>query len=142
MKRCMRYVGVWLAAAMLVSCGGGGGGDSPGASPPPANRGSAGAGARIEESNTQFVTCSGDWKSSDSHAGWSGSTFGSVVGWTGGAAKESSQPGATASFTFTGTSVRWLSMRGRNGGIALVRVDGGQAQDVDPFGRPAAAFPT
>jgi len=157
MKRCMRYAGVWLAVGMLVSCGGGGGGggDSPGAppavspspavSPPPANGGGTGlpsAGARIEESNTQFVTFSGDWKSSDPHGGWSGSTFDSVVGWSGGAAKESSQPGATASFTFTGTSVRWLSMRGRNGGIALVRVDGGPAQKVDLFGRPSDEFRT
>jgi hypothetical protein len=33
-------------------------------------------------------------------------------------------------------------MRGRNGGIALVRVDGGEAQEVDLFGRPADEFRT
>jgi hypothetical protein len=33
-------------------------------------------------------------------------------------------------------------MRGRNGGIALVRVDGGAAQEVDLFGRPDDEFRT
>ena len=33
-------------------------------------------------------------------------------------------------------------MRGRNGGIALVKVDGGAAQEVDLFGRPSDEFRT
>ena len=44
--------------------------------------------------------------------------------------------GATASFTFTGTSVRWLGMRGRNSGKARVRVDGGPAKGVDMTSAP------
>ena len=145
MKRYVRCVGAWLLAGMLVSCGGGGGGDSPGASTPPATTppattptgndtpaGRAASGVlRVEESDVAAVTFSGAWSPSDSHAGWSG-----------GAAVESTQPGAMASFTFTGTSVRWLSSRGRNGGIALVRVDGGEAKEVDLFARPNDEFHT
>ena len=159
----MTCVSVLLLAGLLASCGGGSGGDStsgggstpsgstspsggtpPGGTPPGGGTGTLpSAGARIEESNTAFVTFSGDWaQSSNSHAGWSGSTFDSLLGWSGGTAKQSSQPRATASFTFVGTSVRWLSMRGRNGGIALVRVDGGAAQEVDLFGSPADEFRT
>jgi hypothetical protein len=147
MKRCMRYVGVWLLAGMLASCGGGGGGDSPGASPPPAStppastppastppangvQGATGT-LRVEESDVAAVTFSGAWSPGDSDAGWSG-----------GAAMQSTQKGAMAAFTFTGTSVRWLSSRGRDGGIALVRVDGGEAREVDLFARPNDEFHT
>jgi len=49
---------------------------------------------------------------------------------------QSSTAGATASFTFSGTSVRWIGSRGRGMGIALVRVDGGPAREVDLFARP------
>src|SRR5262245_27889194 len=113
MKRYVGYVGVWLLACMLVSCGGGG--DSPGASPPPSSApssstppGNGGPGGpttpsatlRVEESDVAAVTLSGAWSPSDSNAGWSG-----------GAAVESTQRGAMASFTFTGTSVRWISSR-------------------------------
>ena len=125
---------------MLVSCGGGG--DSPGAgmppgstSTPPGDTGAppggtdpgaaASATLRVEESDVAAVSMSGAWSPSDSRGGWSG-----------GAAVQSTQPGAMASFTFTGTSVRWLSSRGRNGGVALVRVDGGEAKEVDLFARP------
>jgi len=133
MKRHLWYVGALLLAGILVSCGGGGGGDSPGASmpasTPPGNGGGTGAppsaALRVEESDVAAVTFSGAWSQSDSRGGWSG-----------GAAVESTQQGAMASFTFTGTSVRWLSSRGRNGGIALVRVDGGEAKEVDLFARP------
>ena len=137
----MRWVGVWLAAGLLASCGGGGGGDMPGdgtppaATTPPANGSPGGTGApaavkRFEESDAA-VTTSGAWSPSDSRAGWSG-----------GAAVESTQNGAMAAFTFTGTSVRWLSNRGRDGGIALVRVDGGEAREVDLFARPNDEYHT
>ena len=49
---------------------------------------------------------------------------------------QSTVAGATASFTFTGTSGRWLGSRGRAMGIALVSVDGGPAKEVDLFARP------
>ena len=49
---------------------------------------------------------------------------------------QSTVAGATASFTFNGTSVRWIGRRNVEGGIALVRVDGGPAREVDLFSRP------
>jgi hypothetical protein len=49
---------------------------------------------------------------------------------------QSSVAGATASFTFMGTSVRWLGSRGDSMGRALVRVDGGPAREVDLWALP------
>jgi hypothetical protein len=49
---------------------------------------------------------------------------------------QSTVAGASASVTFTGTSVTWIGRRNRGGGIALVRVDGGPAIEVDLFARP------
>ena len=49
---------------------------------------------------------------------------------------QSTVAGATASFTFNGTSVRWIGRRSKESGIALVRVDGGPAREVDLFSRP------
>jgi hypothetical protein len=68
---------------------------------------------------------SGSWVKSDS--GW---------GWSGDGAVQSNVAGASATVTFTGTSVRWLGSRGRGMGIASVSVDGGAARDVDLFARP------
>lgn len=121
MKRYM--VGVMaMLAGMLVSCGGGDGDGKSGAS------GSggpiAGVGARAEE-NDSAVTLSAGWTASDSGYGWSG-----------GSAVQSSTPGTTATFKFTGNSVRWLGARGRAMGIATVSVDGGPAREVDLFARP------
>jgi hypothetical protein len=96
---------------------GGTGGDA--LSPPPAR-------ARVEESDAA-VTLSAGW--TQSHSRW---------GWSGGAAVQSTVPGATLSFTFTGTSVRWIGRNNNEGGIALVRVDGGPAREVDLFTRPNA----
>jgi hypothetical protein len=55
--------------------------------------------------------------------------------WSGGNALESMSPGAQATFTFTGTSVTWLGMRGPDSGIARVFVDGVLASEVDLFAR-------
>src|SRR5207253_1643303 len=101
--------------------GGGAGSDAVGGAG--ANR--AGVGARVEESSPA-VTLSGPWTPASSELGWSG-----------GAAVQSSTAGATASVNFTGTSIRWLGSRGRRMGIALVSVDGGPAREVDLFARPA-----
>ncbi len=79
---------------------------------------------RVEESDAA-VTLSGAWTKSDSSWGWSG-----------GSAMQSSAAGATASITFTGTSIRWLGSRGRGMGIASVSVDGGPAREVDLFVHP------
>jgi len=140
-KHHIARVVVLLLAGLLVSCGGGGDGSSAGASGSPGAGGSTGAGnsgnngggntvtlptagARVEESDPA-VTLSGGWTMSDSFWGWSG-----------GAAMQSTVAGATASFTFIGTSVRWMGSRGRGMGIALVKVDGGPGKEVDLFARP------
>src|SRR3954469_205942 len=152
MKRFTRWGGILLLAGTLVSCGGGGGGDSTGTSPgtngatppgnggtPPGNGGtppnnggappSNGGGSistpgRFEESDAA-VTLSGAWTPTNASFGWSGGT-----------AMQSSAAGATATFTFTGTSVRWIGARNRSTGIALVSVDGGKPKRVDLFARP------
>jgi hypothetical protein len=149
-----RYL-VLLLAALVMSCGGGdesggttgggtpGGGDTPGGGTPGGGDGGgntsgsivqcggnagapAPAGARIEECNAA-VTLSSGWTTTDSRYGWSGGT-----------AAKSSVAGATASFTFTGTSVRWVGARGRGMGRARLRIDGGRAADrqVDLYGFP------
>ena len=79
---------------------------------------------RVEE-NTPAVSFSGAWTRADASFGWSG-----------GSAMESSAAGATASVTFTGTSIRWISSRGRNRGIASVSVDGVAVKEVNLFGHP------
>ena len=142
-----RYVALLLAAlviaALVISCGGGGdGGDAPrspsaaggdtGATPGGAGDDSNDsngatfpvAGARIEESHAA-VTFDSRWTNADRRFGWSG-----------GAAMQSSVAGATASFTFMGTSVRWLGSRGDSMGRALIRVDGGPAREVDLWALP------
>ena len=145
-----RYVALLLAAlviaALVISCGGGGdGGDAPrspsaaggdtGATPGGAGDDSNGgndgngptlpvAGTRIEESHAA-VTFDSRWTNADRRFGWSG-----------GAARQSNVAGATASFTFIGTSVRWLGSRGDSLGRALVSVDGGPAREVDLWALP------
>lgn len=55
--------------------------------------------------------------------------------WSGGSAAESMVPGAQATFTFTGTSVSWIGMRGLDSGIARVFLDGVFVSEVDMFAR-------
>jgi hypothetical protein len=117
MKRCLAF----LFAGLLISCGGGGGGGSSGGAPTPSPSPSPSlpaAGAHVQESDAA-VTLSGQWTATNPTWGFSGGT-----------AVESTLAGATASFAFTGTSVRWISARGRDG-IARVRVDGGPATEVN-----------
>jgi hypothetical protein len=45
----------------------------------------------------------------------------------------SSTTAARLEFTFTGSSVRWIGQRRRDGGIALVYVDGALAGEIDTF---------
>jgi len=155
-----RYLAL-LLSALVISCGGGGDGGGPaagpsaagpsggGSTPPPGGgtpppgggtpppgggtpppeetsdpRTPAVAGARIEESNVA-VTFDSGWTSANP-----------IYGWSGGAAVQSNVTGATLSFTFTGTSVRWIGMRGRNVGKVAVRVDGGQAKQLDLWSAP------
>ena len=55
-------------------------------------------------------------------AGWAGAGASSL--WSGGNAKETRAVGEQASFTFTGTAVRWIGERGFNTGLARVSIDG------------------
>ena len=135
-----RYLAL-LFSALLISCGaggdggstgggitgdggggsGGGGSDDGGGEP---DRTPAVAGARVEESNPA-VTLSSGWTKTDTRYGWSG-----------GAAVQSNVVGTTATFTFTGTSVRWLGSRGRGMGKALVKIDGNTVKTVDLYAIP------
>jgi hypothetical protein len=125
----MRRVAGLLLAGMLISCGGGGG---DGGSTSTSSSGSSGgdtqdtlasAAGRYEESHAAVSLGSG-WTQSDPNLGWSA-----------GAARQSTVPGAQAVFTFTGTSVRWIGNRNVRSGIALVKVDAGPAIEVDLFAR-------
>ena len=55
-------------------------------------------------------------------AGWVGAGASSL--WSGGNAKETRTVGAQATFTFTGTAVRWIGERGFSTGLARVSIDG------------------
>ena len=124
----MRRVAALLLAGMLVSCGGGGGdGSSSSGNNSNSNSNSstpASAPGRFEESSAA-VSLSAGWTQSDPN--W--------FAWSGGAAVQSTVPGAQAAFTFTGTSVRWIGNRNVRSGIALVKVDGGLGAEVDLFAR-------
>jgi Big-like domain-containing protein len=60
-----------------------------------------------------------------------------VAAFSGGTAGSSDVPGATATFTFTGTAVSWIGLKCSVCGIATVSIDGGAATSVDTAG-PAA----
>jgi hypothetical protein len=53
--------------------------------------------------------------------------------YSGGTAAFATTAGAQATFTFTGTSVRWLGLRGPRNGIARISLDGASAVEVDTF---------
>jgi hypothetical protein len=55
-------------------------------------------------------------------AGWAASGTSSL--WSGAIAKETMTAGAQATFSFTGTSIRWLGERGFTTGLARVSIDG------------------
>ena len=55
-------------------------------------------------------------------SGWHGS--GSVSLWSGATAKESTVVGEQATFTFSGTAIRWIGERGFSTGLARVSIDG------------------
>jgi hypothetical protein len=110
-----------LLAGLVAACGGGGDGGSPSPTPPPpfSTPIPTGSTARFEESDPE-VALTGAWTATDTRWGWSGN-----------AAVSSSEPGAKASLTFTGTAVRWIGARGKNMGKARVSVDGVPVKDVD-----------
>ena len=78
-------------------------------------------GQRVQETDPSIVYGSG-WVAGNRDRAYSEGT-----------AAESNTPGAQATFTFTGTGVRWLGVRGPQTGIARVFLDGVPVQDVDTY---------
>jgi chitobiase/beta-hexosaminidase-like protein/Big-like domain-containing protein len=74
---------------------------------------------RLSESNQQAVRYS---------AGW---TWAKPAGASGGSVRYATAAGATATFTFTGTSMAWVAPTGPQAGRAEVWVDGARAATVD-----------
>ncbi len=85
--------------------------------PPPTFR----SGKRSEETNPSVAFTAG-WMQSDTTTAWSG-----------GRAATSTTAGAQATFTFKGTSVDWIGLRGPSAGIARVFVDGTLRANVDLY---------
>jgi len=77
-------------------------------------------GARTEESGLSLT------------AGWSPAEA-TTRAWSGGAAIVSATAGAQATFTFVGTEVRWVGLRGPQMGIAQVYLDGAFHARVDAY---------
>lgn len=77
--------------------------------------------SRVDQTN-QSVTFGGAWTHSSPNSLFSGRTI-----------AFSAAPGSRAAFTFTGTSVRWIGHRHRDGGIALVYLDGVPVAEIDTF---------
>ena len=78
-------------------------------------------GTRLEESSGS-TTFSANWTAGDTSRAWSGGT-----------AAFSTTPGARATFTFTGTSVSWVGLRGPQTGIARIYLDGAFQATVDTY---------
>jgi hypothetical protein len=64
-----------------------------------------------------------------------------VAAFSGGSAGSSDVTGATATFTFAGTSATWIGLRCSVCGIASVSIDGGAATSVDTAGAAAPGSP-
>jgi len=79
------------------------------------------SGTRFEESNWT-VSYTGDWIQNNNNRTWSNAT-----------AAESGTAGARATFTFAGTTVSWIGLRGHHTGIARVYLDGAFATEVDTY---------
>lgn len=76
---------------------------------------------RVEETDWS-VAYGGDWIHANRNRAWSGGT-----------AAESNSPGASATLTFSGTSARWIGLRGHNTGIARVLLDGVWVGEIDTY---------
>jgi hypothetical protein len=75
---------------------------------------------RVQETDPSIVYTTG-WQLNTTHS------------WSGGAAMYSATTGARATFTFTGTAVAWIGLRGTIAGIARVFLDGTFVADVDLY---------
>jgi hypothetical protein len=131
----VKRVAALLLAGLLISCGGGGDGSDSNAS----SSSSSSSSDNGSSSGSASPSAPGRFEESDAavslSAGWMQSDTGSFA-WSGGAAEQSTVPGAQAAFTFTGTSVTWIGTRNVSSGIALVKVDGVPVSEVDLFARP------
>ena len=81
-------------------------------------------GTRVEETAAATTFTSG-WTQGDATKAWSGGT--AAVSAT------PAVPGARATFTFIGTTVSWIGLRGPQGGIARVYLDGAFQATVDTY---------
>src|SRR6266853_1531367 len=91
------------------------------------------AGVNRYEETDPSVTFSGTWIRDRDHCSETGRC--AWFAWSGGDAVYSMTAGAQASFTFTGTSVAWIGMRGPDSGIARVSIDGVFVSEVDMYAR-------
>ncbi|HEX7238424.1 MAG TPA: hypothetical protein VF405_15765, partial [Gammaproteobacteria bacterium] len=97
--------------------------------PPPAEP-AAGDAARFEE-NDLAMTTTGAWQKRGPE----------VAAFSGGTAASSAASQASATFTFTGTSVVWLGLKCDVCGIARVSIDGGAGTSIDTAGSAAPGSP-
>ena len=79
--------------------------------------------SRLQETDPAVIYTAG-WIQSDPRKAWSGGT-----------AAESATPGERATFTFAGTSIRWIGGRGPITGIARVFLDGVFVTEVDTYSK-------
>jgi len=80
--------------------------------------------SRLQDTDPAVVFSGAGWVQGDR----------SSAEWSGGTAAGSLTPGDQATFTFTGTGVRWLGELGpQNGGIARVSLDGVFMKEVDTY---------
>jgi Big-like domain-containing protein/carbohydrate esterase-like protein len=68
-------------------------------------------------------------------AGWINRNADDWLVWSGGTAVQSTIPGSSATFSFTGTSVTWIGYRSVDSGQARVLVDGALVEQIDLFAR-------
>ena len=92
-------------------------------STPAGTQGTSGGFARIEQ-NDPSVSYSGSWSTQSSSL---------TANFSGGSATVSSQAGAEATLSFTGTAVRWIGYSDTFSGIADVILDGSQVATVDTY---------
>jgi hypothetical protein len=103
--------------------------DQPPPAPPPDAPTSGGA-ARFEENDLALKT-TGAWQKRGPE----------VAAFSGGTATSSATSQASATFTFTGSSVVWLGLKCNVCGIAKVSIDGGAATAIDTAGSAAPGSP-
>ncbi|HEY6359511.1 MAG TPA: Ig-like domain-containing protein [Vicinamibacterales bacterium] len=84
--------------------------------------------SRLEDTD-RAVTYAGTWAQEDLDRAWSGTSRNTGSG----TASRSATTGARAEFTFIGTEVRWIGLRGPSAGIADVSVDGTVVERVDLY---------